>query len=108
MNFIRRPEGAPGERAMYRLSDLRSRDVIDVGSGKRIGFVEDVEVDPVDGRILALIVPGGPRLLGLFGRDQDHVIPWDMVVKLGEDVILVHLPGQRQRFFRRGEGQHDG
>lgn len=93
--------------AVYRISDLRSRDVIDVGSGKRLGFVEDVELDPTDGRIIALVVPGSTRFLGFFGRDQDYVIPWDLVVKVGEDVILVHLPGQRQRLFRRGELHND-
>lgn len=76
---------------MVRISDLRSREVIDVIKGRRLGFVEDLQLDLSEGRISALIVPGGPRFFGVFGREQDYVIPWEYVIKVGEDVILVEL-----------------
>lgn len=76
---------------MVRITDLRSREVIDVIKGRRLGFVEDLQLDPTEGRISALIVPGGPRFLGMFGRERDYVIPWEYVIKVGEDVVLVEL-----------------
>lgn len=89
---------------LLRLSDLRLRDVINIVDGRRLGYIEDLEIDDRDGQIVALIVPGPPRLFGLLGRDRDLVVPWDRVLKIGEDVILVELrglaswsPGRRHR-----------
>ena len=50
------------------LQDLRYREVIDVSSGARLGYVSDALIDSGDGRLLALIVPGPARFFGLFGR----------------------------------------
>lgn len=75
-----------------RLSDLRQRDVINVVDGRRLGFIDDVEIDD-EGQITALILPGPPRLFGLLGRDRDLVVPWERVLRIGEDVILVELRG---------------
>ncbi|MEX2356247.1 MAG: YlmC/YmxH family sporulation protein [Thermaerobacterales bacterium] len=87
---------------MFRISDLRVRDVIDVVDGKRLGFVEDLELDLEQGRVKALIVPGAPRLMGLFGRERDYLIPWEYVLKVGEDVILVEVPDPSAVSHRRG------
>lgn len=75
---------------LHRLSELRQRDVINIVDGRRLGFIDDVEVDD-DGQITALILPGAPRLFGLLGRDRDLVVPWERVLRIGEDVILVEL-----------------
>lgn len=76
---------------MYKLSDLRDRDVINIYDGRRIGVIIDVDVDPATGRIVSLICPGGGRFFGLFGGGKDCVIPWDRVVRIGPDVILVDI-----------------
>lgn len=74
-----------------RLSELRFRDVVTVKDGRRLGFISDWEVDAQSGRLLALVVPGSPRAFGLLGREPDHVIPWEKIKKIGEDVILVEV-----------------
>ncbi len=74
-----------------RLSDLRFRDVVTVGDGRRLGFISDWEIDAANGRVLAIVVPGSPRALGILGREPDYVIPWEKVKKIGEDVILVEV-----------------
>ena len=86
---------------MLRLSDLRQRDVINVADGRKLGWVDDIEIDEEDGQITALILPGGPRWFGLFGRDREVVVPWDQILRIGEDVILVELTGYPPR-GRRG------
>ena len=91
----------PGVVTLHRLSDLRQRDVINIVDGRRLGFIEDVEIDD-DGQVTALIVPGAPRLFGLLGRDRDLVVPWDKVLRVGEDVILVELRGAPWVRPRRG------
>ena len=78
---------------MLKTSDLRTRDVINIVDGRRLGWVGDVEIDLQTGRIQAIIVPGPARWFGLFGRDRDYVIPWEQIVRFGQDVILVNVPG---------------
>jgi len=69
--------------------DLRQKEVINLSDGARYGFVSDLEINEEEGKILALIIPGPGRVLGVFGRDQEYRIPWEMINKIGEDIILV-------------------
>jgi len=78
---------------VIRTSDLGMRDVVNVLDGRRLGTVTDVEIDIESGKITAIVVPGAARLLGLLGREDDYVIPWDKIKKIGPDVILVELTG---------------
>lgn len=78
---------------MVRISDLRSREIVNTIDGKRLGAFSDLEIDLTSGRITALIVPGEGRFFGIFGRDEEYVIPWDRIKKIGADVILVEVAG---------------
>ena len=71
-----------------RISDMRQKEVINVASGQRLGFVCDVGFDLDEGRIESLIVPGESRV-GLFGKVQDRIIPWEAIKKIGSDIVLV-------------------
>lgn len=77
---------------MIRVSDLRQREVINTVDGRRLGVIGDLDVDLSSGRVTGLIIPGQVRLLGLFGRTGDIYIPWEKIVKIGSDVILVEIP----------------
>ena len=87
-----------------RLSDLRCREVINISTGTRLGYVGDALVDLRDGRIAALIVPGPARFLGLFGREDDYILPWPCITRIGPDIILIDGKGdiRRDRRERRG------
>jgi len=74
---------------MCCIEDLARKDVINVNDGSRLGFVCDVEIDVCDGRIISLIIYGRSKFFGLFGREEDLVIPWCNIQKIGEDIILV-------------------
>ncbi len=76
---------------MVKTSALRTKDVINVVDGRRMGFVGDLELDLEGGRLKAVVITGASHLLGLFGRERDTVIPWDQIRKIGEDVILVEI-----------------
>ena len=47
------------------LSDLRYKEVIDLTTGQRLGYVCDAEIDLEQGKIVSLIVPGQKKLGGL-------------------------------------------
>lgn len=81
-----------------RASDLSARDVINTLDGRRLGNVVDLELDLSTGKIVAVIVPGQAKMLGVFGRTDDYVVPWENVKKIGEDVILVELS---EHYLRR-------
>ena len=85
-------------------SQLRYKEVIDIHTGFRLGYVCDAELDEKDGRLLSLITPGRAKCFGLLGREDDYVLPWPCITRIGRDIILVDLPqpcGRRKR-PRRG------
>ena len=53
---------------LCRFSDFRYKEVVNVKTGTRLGYVCDAEFQSPEGRITALIVPGQGRFFGLFGR----------------------------------------
>ena len=72
------------------INDLRDKDVINVNDGKKLGCVTDVDIDVCNGRLVAIMVPGESRGF-IFGRCEEIRIPWDRIVKIGNDTILVDL-----------------
>ena len=77
------------------LSELRTKDVVNVDTGKKLGKVMDIELSACDGCVQAIVVPGDFKIGGLFkGEKSGIVIPWERIAKIGDDVILVQLlPG---------------
>ena len=72
------------------LSELRTKEVIDVQDGKRLGRAMDLEFCPTDSRITALVVPADTSFLQtLRGEKCGLVIPWQNIRRIGDDVILV-------------------
>ena len=70
-------------------SCLRNKEVVDLRSGMKLGFVDDAELDTVSGKIVSLVVYGKPRAFGIMGRDDDIVIKCTDIQLIGEDIILV-------------------
>lgn len=85
-------------------SDLRYKEVIDVHSGFRLGYVCDAEFDDAEGRMISLITPGKAKFFGLLGREDDYVLPWSCIVRIGNDIILVEAKGEFMRRKRRKHG----
>ena len=83
-----------------RITDLKYKEVINVCDGFRFGFISDVLVDVSDGKIAALVIPGPYRFLGILGREDDYVIGWDKIVKMGEDIVLVDVKGEHRHSHR--------
>ena len=80
-----------------RIADLRCKEVINVCTGFRLGYVSDVIFDVVSGQLLSLVVPGPCRFFGIFGRGDDYVIPWRCIRRIGDDIILVEAEGEQRR-----------
>ena len=74
-----------------KFTQLQCKEVICISTGKRLGFVAEVEVEVPDGTVAAIIVPGPCHFLGLWGRKDDFCIPWNCVRKVGPDIVLVDI-----------------
>lgn len=77
---------------LLKISDLRLREVINIVDGRRLGEIKDIELDLEKGKIKSIILPGPGRFLRFFGRNEDIIVPWEKIKKLGVDVILVEVP----------------
>lgn len=76
---------------MVKLSDMREKEVINVNNGAKIGLVYDFEIDLEKGKVIALVLPGSGKMLSFFGKNNDLIIEWEDIVKIGTDAILVDL-----------------
>ena len=74
-----------------RVTELHCKEVICISDGQRLGFVSDVEVTLPEGHVVAIVVPGKGKLMGLVGRKDDYVIPWRCIRRIGPDIILVDV-----------------
>ena len=80
-----------------RICHMRDKEVVNICDCKRLGNVADLELDPKNGHIEALIVFGPGKLWGLFGKDCECIIPWRCIRQIGPDIILVDLPQGKGR-----------
>ncbi|MDR0930946.1 MAG: YlmC/YmxH family sporulation protein [Clostridiales bacterium] len=70
---------------MERLCDLNKKEVIDVADGRRLGFINDCELDIYTGQLISIIVPKS----GGFWSKEDYVIPWKHIKRIGDDIVIV-------------------
>lgn len=79
-------------------ADLREKDVINICSGQNLGKVIELELDLECGKVCALVVSREGLASLLFCRNHLRV-PWEKIVKIGKDTIIVDLP------FEKGENK---
>ncbi|TFB23287.1 YlmC/YmxH family sporulation protein [Filobacillus milosensis] len=80
------------------LSELQTKDIINVDNGEKIGFINDLEVDVTIGVVLALVVTTRAKWFGLFGEEEELLIRWSNIERIGADVILVKIPHMNRQF----------
>ena len=71
------------------LTDIRNKEVINIRNGNRLGYIDDVEIDTSDGKVLFFIIYGRTRFFGLFGREDDVLIKCEDIQVIGRDTVLV-------------------
>lgn len=80
-----------GGLLVVQKSEMMLKDVIDVNRGKKLGFIDDVDIDTKKGTITAVIIPGhSNKIMSFFSKRNDVIINWNDIQKIGEDVILVN------------------
>ena len=78
--------------SMELLSQLENKDVINICTGTKLGFITDLEIDTCTGKICTIIVCGGKNgILGIFCDEIIYDIPWKCIRRIGSDAILVDV-----------------
>ena len=73
-----------------RIDELKNKQVVCVKDGYVLGYIGDIELDTESGKLISLIIFGNPRFMGLLGREKDIVIPFEGIVVIGEETVLVN------------------
>ena len=71
------------------LEDMRSKEVIDIKTGERLGYIDDAEINIDSSEVIALVIYGRSGLFGIFGKEEDIVIPCADIRVVGSDVVLI-------------------
>ena len=90
---------------MVKISEFQIKDVVNVADGKKLGNISDIEINLSNGKIEAIIVSGNGRMLGFFGKEEEIIISWRNILKIGEDVILVRYRGLNEGRYEEEEAQ---
>ncbi len=76
-----------------KLSELVGKEIVNIVNGARLGVIgeSDLAIDAVSGEIQCIILPQRANFLNFWVDRQKMVIPWELVRKIGEEVIIVEL-----------------
>lgn len=69
--------------------DIRNKEIINIKSGVKMGYADDVEFDTCTSKICRLVIFGRAKFFGLLGREDDFSVCWSDIEIIGEDAILV-------------------
>ena len=70
-----------------RLSDLQTKEIINITTGKRLGLIIDVIIDS-SGTIKSLILE--TKRSKKFASIEEYELDWKHISKIGDDIILVN------------------
>lgn len=74
---------------IQRIAELKNLQVVCVENGNILGYVGDIELDTSNGKLSAIVIFGKSKGLGIFGREDDVIIPWENITIIGDETILV-------------------
>ena len=73
--------------------ELRKKEVVNLDDGRRLGKFTDVIFELQSGKVVGFCLPGANKILGIFKTGDDVFVPYQSILKIGDDVILVELSG---------------
>ena len=69
-----------------RLSDLQTKEIINMTTGKRLGLIIDVIIN-AEGNIKSLILE--EKKMQRLSSREEYALDWKQIAKIGDDIILV-------------------
>lgn len=74
-----------------RFSEFQKKEVINGCDCSKLGCVHDLLIDEKKGKIDAIIVPKGRGFCNLFCDEEEYIIPFACIKRIGPDIILVEM-----------------
>ncbi len=72
-----------------RISDFQMKDIVSLSNGRKLGNIQDLDVDLHTGQINAIFVTNSPRWRTMFQKEEEIRIPWNKIKRIGADIIFV-------------------
>ncbi|MEG2429580.1 MAG: YlmC/YmxH family sporulation protein [Oscillospiraceae bacterium] len=72
-----------------KFGEFKNKEIIDLVTGTKIGYVDDIVFDSETATISAVVIYGRLRFFGLFGRNEDLLFDWSDIETIGRDTILI-------------------
>jgi len=90
--------------------ELQERQVVNIADGKCLGNLKDIELNLWTGSIRSLVLPGMSGFWNRLQKSGELIVPWDKVVRIGVDVILIDMPeiSQYDTLFAAGKRKKIG
>lgn len=76
----------------YSFVELSKKTVVNVADGKELGRTCDLVFSGMGG-VCGFVVPGKKSLIKSITSADTIFIPWNRIIKIGADIILVELVG---------------
>ena len=76
----------------YSFAELTRKSVINVADGKELGKACDLILSSC-GNVCGIVVPGKKSIIKSITSADTIYIPWNRVMKIGADAVLVELVG---------------
>ncbi|OEH85868.1 hypothetical protein BHU72_03565 [Desulfuribacillus stibiiarsenatis] len=75
-----------------RYTNLSTKEIVVIETGEKLGDLQkvDMEIDPMTGQIIRLIIPQFQNF-SFQPRKSLHTIPWNQVRIFGEDTVLISI-----------------
>lgn len=69
-------------------SSLCEKEVLDITTGLRLGYVENLIFDEATAAVTAIILSGRTQQLRIFSKPEALELPWSDIKVIGDDAIL--------------------
>ena len=83
-----------------KFTQLQCKEVVCLSDGRRLGYIRDVCIELPAGTIASVIVPVACRFWNLWGRQEDYIIPFSAIRRIGPDIVLVDIKPESCRCAR--------
>lgn len=71
------------------IADMRDKQVLNIADGALVGYVDDLEFDTEQGKILNLTVRCKVRGFSVFSKEEELIVRWEDIAVIGEDSVLI-------------------
>ena len=78
-------------RGNIRLSELQKKNIINLNNGKIVGKIIDIDFNPSDGSLKGLVIERSRYFKSVFNAENDVIVTFNQIKKIGEDVILIDI-----------------